>query len=1153
MSTAAESRTFNIEEPIPGYRVRERIGAGGYGEVWKAEAPGGIAKAIKVVYGYRDDERASRELNALNRIKEVRHPFLLSLERIEHVDGHLVIVAELATASLKDVFQQCRQSGLIGIPRGELLSHLHDAADALDYICEEHSLQHLDVKPENLLLVGGRIKVADFGLVKDLQDVNSSIVGGLTPVYAAPELFDGRPGRHSDQYSLAIVYQEMLTGVLPYEGRTTAQLAAQHLHSRPRLDRLPASDQATVAKALSKDPEQRYSSCRDMIDSLLEATPNHRPQSPRVAARMGGDWSSQAVPTDTEILTPELIRAKAAEAMAPVAVRTQPAEPVPATLDLPPLEIKPEDVEYRPAIFVGVGGFAARTLHVLQRRLVDRFGDLRLVPSLQMLLFETDAETLKSVTEGGGPTSLREDSAILLPLRQTADYRRESGGCLQWLSRRWIYNIPRSSQTQSFRPLGRLALVDHLDRVMERIGRAIRAAVDGQGLAASAQKTGLPFRHAAPRIFIVSSISGGTGSGMVLDLAYVIRKTLRDLDLPEDGLCGILAHCIGRNSQTRDIAVANAYAFLAELNHYSGLEHAYPGDPSGGLPAFVAEDAPFNHAYVVQLGEDLEQDEFAAAADKLAQYLYCNAVTPAGTFFDKCRMPQSTGGCTASAQPTVRTFGLCQLGFAYDDIPITAADEICRALVLRWQGTDQSERKDRGTSLSDPTALLATQFSGSLSREELQAEVAPRMEAAGLSVARIVDQLSAVATRELDDDRESYLFAVLEELLGNHNAAAGPSSRFPPAKLVLDTLDSLIRPQGMQLSRGVCLESVLESYLLEMAAGQAKELREWILGLVASPKHRVAGAQSAADCACEHLREFSHQAGESAKAVLQKLQTLRETILNANSRNCNWVRRRGLPWRRRRAVDRRLSQYFRLTIEELTLSAVCRLTGLILTQIASLSDRLRNFSAELNRVAEDLQQVASPADGGPKPAGEDSQARRHIAGKTIADNKAALVAEMEIALEDQLHHAATTDDTDMRPVLLHRLRSTARLIILRLFKTVALREIAAAGRREPDRAASAVRGSKAASPGLSHCGGARRRLLIAPDSISPADLVAQLGGEASEAPTVVADTENDVILFEEVESLPLARVAAAILDNRFQNVEIASRLHTRVDVPWTPL
>src|SRR6476646_4842307 len=133
-------------EPIPGYVVIDRLGVGGYGEVWSAQAPGGLTKAIKFVYGYFDDERASRELKALNRIKEVRHPFLLSLERFEVVDGQLLIVTELADMSLKDQFERCKDAGAAGIPRAELLVYLRDAADALDYMSENFALQHLDVK-----------------------------------------------------------------------------------------------------------------------------------------------------------------------------------------------------------------------------------------------------------------------------------------------------------------------------------------------------------------------------------------------------------------------------------------------------------------------------------------------------------------------------------------------------------------------------------------------------------------------------------------------------------------------------------------------------------------------------------------------------------------------------------------------------------------------------------------------------------------------------------------------------------------------------------------------------------------------------------------------------------------------------------------------
>src|SRR6516162_941114 len=177
-----------------GYRLIEQLGAGGYGEVWKATAPGGLGKAVKIVYGDTTSPQAVQELRALGRIKEVRHPFLLSLERIEVLDGQLVIVMELAEGSLAERFQRCRENGLAGIPRDELLSHLRDAASALDYMAETHGLQHLDIKPQNLLLVGNRIKVADFGLVRGLGATRVTSLG-VTPMYATPEAFDGRVSR----------------------------------------------------------------------------------------------------------------------------------------------------------------------------------------------------------------------------------------------------------------------------------------------------------------------------------------------------------------------------------------------------------------------------------------------------------------------------------------------------------------------------------------------------------------------------------------------------------------------------------------------------------------------------------------------------------------------------------------------------------------------------------------------------------------------------------------------------------------------------------------------------------------------------------------------------------------------------------------------
>src|SRR5579859_8007020 len=264
MAVRIESRA----EPIPGYRLIERIGGGGFGEVWKAEAPGGLHKAIKFVFGEiktahseedgQDAHRAEQELKALKRVQSVRHPYILSLERYDIIDGQLIIVMELADRNLWDRFKECRSQGLPGIPRDELLGYMMETAEALDLMNGTYQLQHLDIKPQNLFLVHNHIKVADFGLVKDLEGMAASVTGGVTPVYAAPETFDGWVSRFSDQYSLAIVYQELLTGIRPFSGNNVRQLVLQHLQAAPNVSSLPPDDQPVIARSLAKTPDQRF-------------------------------------------------------------------------------------------------------------------------------------------------------------------------------------------------------------------------------------------------------------------------------------------------------------------------------------------------------------------------------------------------------------------------------------------------------------------------------------------------------------------------------------------------------------------------------------------------------------------------------------------------------------------------------------------------------------------------------------------------------------------------------------------------------------------------------------------------------------------------------------------------------------------------------
>src|SRR5437762_2969725 len=76
--------------------------------------------------------RATQEFKALQRVKSVRHPYILSLERFDVVDGQLMIVMELADKNLWDRFRECKQQGHPGIPREELLRYMEESAEALD-------------------------------------------------------------------------------------------------------------------------------------------------------------------------------------------------------------------------------------------------------------------------------------------------------------------------------------------------------------------------------------------------------------------------------------------------------------------------------------------------------------------------------------------------------------------------------------------------------------------------------------------------------------------------------------------------------------------------------------------------------------------------------------------------------------------------------------------------------------------------------------------------------------------------------------------------------------------------------------------------------------------------------------------------------------
>ncbi len=260
-------------EPFPGYVLNRKIAAGGYGEVWEATGPGDFTIAMKFV---RLTGRGKVEQEALRIAKRARHPNLVVTHGAWILSGYLIIAMELADNTLFDEFEAVRSAGGQGIPREDLLRHMADAAAGIDYLNDPPEgltgIQHRDIKPQNLLVVGGRTKVADFGIARIVQGQATGHTGAMTIAYAAPEFFEGKTTNRSDQYCLAVTYCYLLIGKLPFRG-TDAEVMHGHLHMPPDLSGLPRTDRAVVRRAMAKKPEERWPSSDAFVSALINANP----------------------------------------------------------------------------------------------------------------------------------------------------------------------------------------------------------------------------------------------------------------------------------------------------------------------------------------------------------------------------------------------------------------------------------------------------------------------------------------------------------------------------------------------------------------------------------------------------------------------------------------------------------------------------------------------------------------------------------------------------------------------------------------------------------------------------------------------------------------------------------------------------------------
>jgi hypothetical protein len=279
-------------DEVAGYTLESLLGRGGMGEVFRAvDAHLARAVALKVLAPGLVDDEASREriLRESQLAASIDHPNVIPVYAAGEADGHVYIAMRLVEGS--DLRSVLRRDGRLEPARAIAL--VAQVASALD-AAHARGLVHRDVKPSNVLIDSQQERehcyLADFGITttaSDLQpvDVSQRLLGTLA--YVAPEQVRGDPvDARADVYSLGCLLFECLTGEVPFVRDSDIAVVFAHLEEPPprpaeRVGELPSEIDAVIARALAKQPEDRYATCGELVDDARRALGLGEPQRPR--------------------------------------------------------------------------------------------------------------------------------------------------------------------------------------------------------------------------------------------------------------------------------------------------------------------------------------------------------------------------------------------------------------------------------------------------------------------------------------------------------------------------------------------------------------------------------------------------------------------------------------------------------------------------------------------------------------------------------------------------------------------------------------------------------------------------------------------------------------------------------------------------------
>lgn len=667
-------------EALPGYRCVRRLGRSSRGETWLIKTEDEAQHVLKWVI-----EGAG--LRHARKLTSYRHPFLINWERTELNGADLYLIAEWAEDTLEAQLAESMAKGDKGIHPDILFRALEELAEVLDYLHTKQQLIHGRLSLRQIGIQHGHVKLLDWGLLQPekLAYQDWALASLQT---TAPEVLLGKPEPASDQFSLAALYIQACTGNLPLPATSIPELFHQRQEHSYDCKAIREPERVVLTRALHQEPSSRFPSCIAFVKALSKVRePSKSISKPTIvipevalpAVKQEAKPPEPVVPEAAPPIAhqvPEQVPSVIIESLMAVEEGVDSRHPDSAFLNLNNLAYHSKVQSYgvlTPTMIIGLGRHGQNVLHEFSQLCHECFDGINQLPHLRVVALE-NGPTDHGSPGAQKPGALGKEHYFPCSLPEGEALKTV---CQDSQVKTWLPSGNHVQQPGLHPSHGRLAFALSYNALRKRLQEECKTMLRSESMMQSTQATGLSIRQdLTPAFYLVAGLDEGISSGIIADVAYLLRSIIAETGWGNGKLFGLFF--LPHDEQSEQVK-SQAYASLVELNHYT-QESQFSARYTGADELHFAFQ-PFDDAFFNKLPVPSHENANSTLYRNSANWLMRDVTSELGSLRQASR--ETTRAFASNTSPWYG-HGLTALRSSHDQADTSLKNKLLGKLIGYW-------------------------------------------------------------------------------------------------------------------------------------------------------------------------------------------------------------------------------------------------------------------------------------------------------------------------------------------------------------------------------------------------------------------------------------------------------------------------------------